>query len=151
MNLTNRLTENAERAIDPDRIALSIQQPWAELILQGSKTIEVRKRATRIRGTVYLYAGRQFSTLACAWVPLADGRVSPEGFPQGGLVGQVDLLDCRPARPDDFRMACVSADLLHGRYSWVLGNAVRFPKLIPVTCLPFGPWFYPFQRRGKNV
>lgn len=34
---------------DPARIALSIRQPWVELILLGRKTIEVRSWAIRHR------------------------------------------------------------------------------------------------------
>ena len=36
--------------------ALSIKQPWAELILRGKKTIEVRSRRTHVRGRVQIYA-----------------------------------------------------------------------------------------------
>ncbi len=38
--------------------ALSIRQPWAELILLGHKTIEVRSQRTNIRERVHIYAGR---------------------------------------------------------------------------------------------
>src|SRR3954469_15009976 len=39
--------------------ALSIRQPYAELILRGIKTVEYRSRATRIIGQrFYLYASR---------------------------------------------------------------------------------------------
>ena len=38
--------------------ALSIRQPWAELILLGHKTIEVRSQRTHVRERVYIYAGR---------------------------------------------------------------------------------------------
>jgi predicted transcriptional regulator len=38
--------------------ALSVRQPWAELILRGIKTIEVRSRLTKIRGCVQIYASR---------------------------------------------------------------------------------------------
>jgi predicted transcriptional regulator len=38
-------------------LALSIYQPYAELILQGIKTVEYRSRATRIIGEgLYIYA-----------------------------------------------------------------------------------------------
>lgn len=42
--------------------ALSIRQPYAELILRGIKTIEYRSRATRIVGERFLiYASRQWA------------------------------------------------------------------------------------------
>jgi superfamily I DNA/RNA helicase len=36
--------------------ALSVRQPWAELIMRGEKTIEVRSLRTNIRGRVHIYA-----------------------------------------------------------------------------------------------
>ncbi|WP_084604451.1 ASCH domain-containing protein [Desulfonatronum thioautotrophicum] len=42
---------------DPVQIALSIRQPWVELILPGHKTIEVRSWPTRHRGPLWLHAG----------------------------------------------------------------------------------------------
>jgi len=42
--------------------ALSIRQPYAELILRGLKTIEYRSRATKIIGErFYIYAARKWS------------------------------------------------------------------------------------------
>ncbi len=42
---------------DQARLALSIRQPWVELILLGRKTIEVRSWTTRHRGPLWLHAG----------------------------------------------------------------------------------------------
>lgn len=43
--------------------ALSIRQPFVELILRGDKTIEYRSRPTRIVGErFYLYASKQWAT-----------------------------------------------------------------------------------------
>ena len=42
--------------------ALSIRQPYAELILRGIKTIEYRSRPTRIIGQpFYIYAARKWA------------------------------------------------------------------------------------------
>jgi hypothetical protein len=38
--------------------ALSIRQPWAELILRGDKTVEYRSQPTKIRGRIYIYAAQ---------------------------------------------------------------------------------------------
>ncbi len=37
---------------------LAIRQPWASLIAEGLKTLEVRSRNTNIRGTIAIYASR---------------------------------------------------------------------------------------------
>src|SRR3954466_3821975 len=50
--------------------ALSIRQPWAEMILRGIKTIEYRSRPTRIIGErFYIYASRKHAA------PTAPGPV----------------------------------------------------------------------------
>ena len=41
---------------DLPRRALSIRQPFAEMILRGKKKIEVRSFPTNVRGPMYLYA-----------------------------------------------------------------------------------------------
>ena len=52
--------------------ALSIRQPWAELILRGVKTIEYRSRPTRIIGErFHIYASRQMA--------VGSGQKRPEG------------------------------------------------------------------------
>ncbi len=134
---------------DLSQIALSIQQPWAELILQGIKTLEIRAMPTRIRGPVYLYTSRQFSRLPSAREAVSSYNLERTSLPRGVIVGTVNILDCRPAVPNDSGMACVPADVIAGNFSWILGNAKRSPQLWSVTCAPFGPWFYPFQRRGS--
>lgn len=56
--------------------ALSVRQPWAELILSGEKTVEIRSQITKIRGRVYSYAAlgkpdetidENLSIVALAW------------------------------------------------------------------------------------
>ncbi|MBI4768802.1 MAG: ASCH domain-containing protein [Deltaproteobacteria bacterium] len=41
--------------------AISIRQPWVELILLGKKKAEYRSRPTKIRERVYIYASRTAS------------------------------------------------------------------------------------------
>ena len=44
--------------------ALSIRQPYAELILRGLKTVEHRSRPTKIIGRrFYIYAARQWAAI----------------------------------------------------------------------------------------
>jgi hypothetical protein len=75
---------------DLPRRALSDRQPWAELILRGKKTIEVRSRATNIRGPMYIYAGltrgaddaKCRATTGCTWEELERGKLI--GITNGG-------------------------------------------------------------------
>ena len=90
--------------------ALSIRQPYAELILRGIKTVEYRSRPTRIIGErFWIYAAGEWprksgtpvwSTDLCApvdglapWmVELANGLLLfPGDVPAGGIVGTAGI------------------------------------------------------------
>ena len=133
---------------NPDLIALGIQQPWVELILRGIKTIEVRSQATKVRGTIYLYASKKHSSLPAASVQVKQHQLPLEELPCGLLVGTVDIVDCVPCHSKDATAACVPADLLKNHYAWKLAHPVRLEKPLKVKFLPYGVWFYPFKRRG---
>src|SRR5437868_6906819 len=58
--------------------AISIRQPWVELILRGEKKEEYRSRPTTIRERVYLYASARPADSPSAWRRLS---ASPGDFP----------------------------------------------------------------------
>src|ERR1700722_2012256 len=136
--------------IDPDRIALGIQQPWAELILRGIKTVEIRSRPTRQRGPIYLYASKRPSPLPAAGGAARRDGIAVESPPSGLLVGTINLVDCRPARSKDQQASCVSAQLLHDQFAWELSDPQPFDVPLTVRFLPYGVWFYPFKRRPPD-
>jgi predicted transcriptional regulator len=39
--------------------ALSVRQPYAELIMRGEKSVEYRSRPTKIRELLYVYAAKK--------------------------------------------------------------------------------------------
>ena len=132
---------------DPEVPALGVRQPWAELILRGVKTIEVRSTDTRVRGTIYLYASKKFSELPAALDAARKHALDGAALPTGLLVGSVEIAETRAARPHDAAASCVPAPLLKEQFAWQLQNPLRFPRPLPVRFLPYGVWFYPFRRR----
>jgi hypothetical protein len=135
-----------------ERIALGVQQPWAELILRGVKTVEIRSQDTRIRGRIFLYASKRVSALSAAADAAArHGIDDVEDLPRGVLVGTVEIVDSQPAQAADADAACVPADVLAGRFGWRLAAPVRLPQPLTPTFLPYGVWFYPFRRRGDEA
>ncbi|HUP80611.1 MAG TPA: ASCH domain-containing protein [Pirellula sp.] len=111
--------------------ALSIRQPWAEQIMRGEKTIEIRSRNTHVRGTVYLYAGLRRYTKA-----LEAGFAKEVGFElddlaRGLIVGTVDIVDCKLNKK-------------HGDYEWILAKPKRLKKLLKPSQQPNPTWFYPY-------
>ena len=74
---------------EPVAVGLSVRQPWAELILSGRKTIEVRTWRTRYRGRLWLHAGRRVEREACEVYGFPNRQLAV-----GSLVGCVDVEDC---------------------------------------------------------
>ncbi len=83
--------------------ALSVKQPWANLIADGSKTIETRSWATKYRGPLLIVSSRR-----------------PLIHPAGYALAIVELTDCRPMRPSDGRLAY--CELYPGAFAWLLRN-----------------------------
>lgn len=73
--------------------ALSIRQPWAELIMRGNKDEEYRSRATKVRGRIAIYASLSKEDLPEA----EDNGLDPDELPRGVIIGTVEL--CPSGKP----------------------------------------------------
>lgn len=97
---------------------LIIKEHWAELILSGMKTIELRSSNTKIRGTIGI---------------IISGT--------GMIYGTVDLLDCIELNKETFYEKINEHCFEDGIekvpykkiYGWRLSNPQRFEKPIPYT------------------
>lgn len=119
--------------------ALSIRQPWASLIVLGIKDIENRTWATRERGTILVHASRsmtreehedaiEFAVDAIRTDPRHIGSAKTrtlrelgfafEDLPRGGIIGQVDIIDCVRTSNSPWYMGAVG---------FVLANAKPLP------------------------
>jgi hypothetical protein len=78
----------------PKVYALSIKQPWATLVVHGLKTIEVRRWPTPRRGRVLIHAARVPDQRPQGWAAL-PAELKMEAERGGGLIGAVDLVECR--------------------------------------------------------
>jgi hypothetical protein len=76
-----------------EALAISVRQPWAELIISGEKSIEVREWSAAVRGPLWIHASRTVDEHAM------DLFGKSKLF-AGGLVGRVDLVDVLPLNPD---------------------------------------------------
>jgi hypothetical protein len=95
--------------------ALSIRQPYVELILRGKKREEYRSRPTHVTGRVYLYAGQKPGDYEWA-ARKYRVRSLPDSLPVGRIVGSVELIGCK-ARGD-------------GEYAWLLAKPRRYRKAL---------------------
>lgn len=110
---------------DLPRRALSIRQPWAELILRGAKTLEIRSRPTRVRGWVQLYAA-----LKCEPGPKQLAAAQRHGLhldalPRGLLIGLVELVGCRRVGPADSPQAGFEIPPDSQLFGWELAHPAR--------------------------
>ena len=112
--------------------ALSVRQPWATLIAEGSKAVEVRSWRTPYRGPL----------LICSASKMADGYTvdDEDYFPRGAAVCVVQLCDVVPmvasahavaADPIDPRDEVLAADY-SGLYAWLLSSPQVVQPFIPV-------------------
>jgi len=133
---------------DPELPALGVRQPWAELIVSGRKSLEIRSRPTRVRGTIYIYSSKKVAEYPAAAEAAAAAGVDLSAATKGRIVGTVELTGCRPTSVGDARASCVPAEMLRDRYAWEFANPVRFEEPLRVRFLPYGVWFYPFRPRS---
>lgn len=87
--------------------ALTVRQPWAELIASGTKPVENRRKPFQHRGRLAIHAGRSWASKA-EWNPrvvdaLAPGYDPPleEGYARevlhmqfGVVIAVAELVDC---------------------------------------------------------
>jgi hypothetical protein len=120
--------------------ALSVKQPYAELIMQGKKKIEYRTVRTRIIGErVYIYASKKLEPLEHsdaskkAWKQV---KTAPEDLPTGVLIGSVIIKKCSEEKNAE------------KNYEWKLIEPERLPKNKNPTMWgnPFGS--SPFHKLG---
>ena len=71
--------------------AVSIRQPWVELILTGEKQAEYRSRPTNVRGRVFIYASLTPAEGLTGWNKVGK---QPGELPTGQMVGTVEIVDC---------------------------------------------------------
>lgn len=129
--------------------ALSVRQPYAENILRGYKTIEVRGRVTHLRERVYIYAGLQPGEADPIDLKRLGGEEGIMALARGVLVGTVELLDCRPVRRADSEAAGFKITEVAGLYAWVLGNPQRLGRRRTPTAHPQPGFFWPFGPPAK--
>lgn len=107
--------------------ALSVRQPWAELIVSGRKTIELRKWYTSYRGLLWLHTGKAEDK------ELGD-VFGLSGLFHGGYLGTVDLRAV--VRVDRERWQSWRDRHLdrgpyqRGHFAWVLSSPIRFKQPI---------------------
>lgn len=92
--------------------ALSVKQPWANMIARGEKSIETRIWDTDYRGDLLICSSKE-----------------PKIEPAGAALCIVRLVGCRPMIKEDEAAAC--CPIYGGAFSWLLAD-VRPIQPFPV-------------------
>lgn len=136
-------------------LALSIRQPYAELILRGEKRIEYRSRATKIIGQrFYIYAAKGSHE---PWaMSLGSGgewdRAMLAALPRGVVVGSAVIERCQPSafshQPKQNGSArsgsMLEAPGSEGLFEWHLRDVKRYKRPRKPSGRPQPVWFRPF-------
>ncbi len=116
--------------------ALSLKQPFAELVVSGEKTIELRNWNTKFRGKFLVHASK---------IPDSKSMKSfgYDKLPVGVIVGEAELVDVKVyennvehAKDKNKHLA----DSAWGKYGFVLENAKRLELIKAKGMLGF--WKY---------
>lgn len=134
--------------------ALTVRQPWAQLLATGAKRFETRSRSTRHRGPIAIHAGRMWrgAEAVLCWrdpfrealeaagvavpprVQLGTTIVHPRFLPLGVVLAVARIVDCVPCWPrpggiDERERAF--GDWGPGRFAWELRDPVMLAEPVP--------------------
>ena len=112
--------------------ALNIDQPWAELIIQGQKTIELRKKRTSHRGILAIRATKTVLEPYCQKHELDSTRLATGAIL--GTVELVELIEMTLERFEALRDQHLSLMPYPGKWKW--GWRLENPKIlaVPIIC-----------------
>jgi hypothetical protein len=99
--------------------AITVRQPYAWLIVNGFKDVENRSRRIRYR-RLLIHAGTSRAWLnekELTWIERRHGIKLPRDFARGGVVGMVDIADCRRTIASPWHQ--------RGKVGWILTKPRR--------------------------
>ena len=110
---------------------LSVSQPYADLIVQGKKTIELRSWNTRFRGEFLIHAPLKVKVDACRRLGIAT-----EGLRTGAILGRVELYDVKAYRTrgevrSDYQLHLAGKEYFGHKYGFMLRNPKELRIPIP--------------------
>jgi hypothetical protein len=110
---------------------LSLKQPFAELIVLGKKTIELRNWRTKFRGEFLVHASLSVDEVASKINGFDSGELV-----RGAIIGKANLYEVKEYTNNseflaDKKKHMASGQYMHGKYGFLLKDAVKFEKPIP--------------------
>ena len=111
---------------------LSVCQPFADLIIQGKKTIELRKWNTKFRGEFLVHAAKNILIEDCKRMKISSSITT------GAIIGKVKLTDVKKYESDkelksDKKKHYSSSDITKNKYGFILENPKKLRVPIPYS------------------
>lgn len=109
---------------------LSVSQPFADLIVSGKKTIELRKWNTNFRGEFLIHSPIKVRFNDCKRLKISKKPVT------GAIIGKAEIIDVKKYNSKsevkaDFKKHLASSDFLNRKYGFILKNPKSFRIPIP--------------------
>jgi hypothetical protein len=110
--------------------AISIHQPWADLIVDGKRRLEIRKWTTRHRGILLIHA-----TLTVDWPEC--GRLDVVPSAKGAIIGLAKLVSIHKLTEQEWdtlrslHLEVGARPYGDNTFGWFLKSAFRFKQAVP--------------------
>lgn len=110
---------------------LSVSQPYADLIVKGKKTIELRAWNTKFRGEFLVHAPLTIKKNVCSKMSIDETKLRT-----GVIVGKAEVYDVKVYNSvtklkADYKKHFASEEFLHHRYGFLLKNPKELRIPIP--------------------
>lgn len=107
----------------PARVRLlALHRPYAELVVDGTKTLETRGRAwPYLPGWLAICSTKKIDRVAMKRLGFPSERLGPEQ----AIVVLIWIAGSRPLLPEDEKAACFYAP---NRFAWVITHRLRFAR-----------------------
>ena len=130
---------------------LSICQPFAELIVQGKKTIELRKWNTKFRGEFLIHAAKNILLEDFDRIDL-----SPESMITNAIIGKVNLVNVKKYNSEkelyaDRKKHYAETDYIKNKYGFILEKPKKLRISIEYSGKPNFFEFYPDEIKNNDI
>ena len=111
---------------------LSVSQPFADLIINGKKTIELRAWNTKYRGEFLVHSPLKIRKEDCRRL-----RINPKNLVKGAIIGKVEIYDVKKyisksELKKDYIKHLASKKFQGSKYGFCLKNPKAFAIPIPI-------------------
>ena len=129
---------------------LSVCQPFAELIIQGKKTIELRKWNTKFRGEFLVHAAKNILIEDCKRMKISSSITT------GAIIGKVKLTDVKKYESDkelksDKKKHHSLSDITKNKYGFILESPKKLRVPIPYSGKLNFFEFHPNEMKNDDV